>query len=299
MATSIRFPRPLGITAMALEYKKQKDPKLLQSLHNYLINIWTMSNNTLCGVPYETNAFSLKFNIPLDEIKNYMRDRLMSTKFFNPENQEQILNGMLTEQLMWALDDRNEIVQQVNLLKAAQGGKYTPFISAELNKALKLRIDSSNSLQMIIKNMMGGGTTNIFAQFNQQNNITNTQNSVTIEEARALILESNSTANKNDEAKLLETTYDLASLPEVIANNQQGVDTSKEALGINKVELNSIMDNYKGSIEVADQEHHEQRREIMMGIDPEDEDPELDTYLEEDDEEEPEGGYDTFNFLVH
>lgn len=288
MAPIIRIPRPMGTTQLALDYRNTNNAELLRALHNYVINIWLMSNNTLCGTPYDTNAFSLRFNIPMEEIKEFMRDKLLGSHIWDKENQEQLLNGLLGEQIMWAMEDRNEILQQVNILKIAQGGTYKPFISAELNKALKLRIESSNSLQAIVKGLTGGNTTNIFAQFNQQNNIEEPHNYLTIEEARELVMEANKSLPKSEEVKVLEESYDLDSLPVVVANDQRDIDTSKEGLNINKIELNSIADNYKGSIEVAEKEHHALRREIESGINPEDEDPELDIYEEDYEEVEPE-----------
>lgn len=288
MASNIRIPRPMGSTQLALDYQKQGSPELLDSLHSFIINTWLMSNNTLCGIAYDTNSFSLRFNIPISKIKEYMRDKIVSCSIWNPEQSEQLMQGLLGEQLMWAIEDRNEIAQQASILKTAQGGVYKPFISAEYNKALKLRLESTGSLQQMIRNLTGGGTVNIFQQFNQQNNIdeSTTNNSITIEEARALIMESQQSLPKSEEVRLIETNYDLKSLPVVVANDQKDVDTSKEGLNVNAIELNSITDDYKASIESSDRDHHEMRREIQMGYNQDYEDPELDIY--EDVSEEPE-----------
>ena len=160
-----------------------------------------------------------------------------------------------------------------------------PFISAELNKALKMKLDSTNSLQSLIRGFTGNGTTNIFNQFNQQNNIQQEQG-ISIEEARKIILESQKIQDKTEEAKLLEAKYDLSSLPEVVATKQEGVDVSKEGLNINKQELAQITDDYKGALEASSREHHELRREIEMRVDPDEEDPELIPYEEIDEEED-------------
>ena len=197
------------------------------------------------------------------------------------DKQEELLNALLGEQLAWALEDRMEISHQLQILRDSQGGKYTPFISSEVNKTLKLKLESSTSLQSIIRNLTGGNTTNIFNQFNQQNNL-NTENTISIEEARTIVLESQKVLTKTEEAKLLEDKYDINSLPEVVATKQEGVDTSKEGLNLNKKELNQITDNYKAAMELSSKEHHELRREIEMRIDTDSYDPEMDRYLEDD-----------------
>ena len=266
-----RFPRPMGTTAMALEYQKTHEEEALIKVQNYLINQWLMGNGVLCGVTYDINSFSNRLGIDIEYVRVFMRDRLLSSRIWDKDKQEELLNALLGEQLAWALEDRMEISHQLQILRDSQGGKYTPFISSEVNKTLKLKLESST----------GGNTTNIFNQFNQQNNL-NAENTISIEEARTIVLESQKVLSKNEEAKLLEEKYDINSLPEVVATKQEGVDTSKEGLNLNKKELNQITDNYKAAMEVSSKEHHELRREIEMRIDPDEEDPEMDRYLDEE-----------------
>lgn len=278
----IRFPRPMGTTAMALEYQKTHEEESLVKVQNYLINQWLMGNGVLCGVTYDINSFSNRLGIDIEYVRVFMRDRLLSSRIWDRDKQEELLQALMGEQLAWALEDRMEISHQLQILRDSQGGKYTPFISAEVNKTLKLKLESSTSLQSIIRNLTGGNTTNIFNQFNQQNNLGAPVDTISIEEARTIVLESQKVLSKTEEAKLLEEKYDINSLPEVVATKQEGVDTSKEGLNLNKKELNQITDNYKAAMEVSSKEHHELRREIEMRIDPDEEDPEMDRYLDED-----------------
>lgn len=277
-----RFPRPMGTTAMILEYQKSGNPEDLIKVQNYLINQWLLGNGVLCGVTYDINSFSNRLGIDTEYVRIFMRDRLLSSKIWDRDKQEELLQALMGEQLAWALEDRMEISHQLQILRDSQGGKYTPFISAEVNKTLKLKLESSTSLQSIIRNITGGNTTNIFNQFNQQNNLGAPVDTISIEEARTIVLESQKVLSKTEEAKLLEEKYDINSLPEVVATKQEGVDTSKEGLNLNKKELNQITDNYKAAMEVSSKEHHELRREIEMRIDPDEEDPEMDRYLDEE-----------------
>ena len=286
----VRFPRPLGTTAMILEYQKSGNPEDLIKVQNYLINQWLLGNGVLCGVTYDINSFSNRLGIDTEYVRIFMRDRLLSSKIWDRDKQEELLQALMGEQLAWALEDRMEIAHQVNILRESQGGKYVPFISAELGKALKLKLESSTSLQSIVRNLTGGSTTNIFAQFNQQNNVTQ-QNAITVEEARQIVLESQRVLDKPEEAKLLEDRYDIKSLPEVVATKQEGVDTSKEGLNLNKAELMQITDDYKGAMSSFSKEHHELRREIEMRIDPDEEDPELYQYEDFEEEEKEDGSF--------
>ena len=285
----VRFPRPMGTTAMALEYQKNPNDELLIKIHNYIINQWLMGNGVLCGITYDINTFSYRMGIDINYIRVFMRDRLLRSRIWDKEKAEDLLQALMGEQLAWALEDRMEIAHQVNILRESQGGHYTPFISAELNKALKMKLDSSTSLQSIIRTFMGGGTTNIFNQFGDtQNNQLNQNQGISIEEARKIILESQRVMDKPQEAKLLADHYDLSSLPEVVATKQEGIDTTKEGLTLNTAEMRQITDDYKGAMELSSREHHELRREIEANIDPEDPDPEIDMYLDEEQYEEKE-----------
>lgn len=280
-----RFPRPLGLTAMMKEYNTTKDPSVLSKAQDYLINQWLMGNGVICGQMYDINSLSQRLGLDINYVRIYMRDRVLNSRLWDKERQEEMVTGLLGEQLAWAMEDRMEVSHQVQVLREAQGGKYTPFISAELNKALKLKLDSSNSLQMIVKNLIGGTTTNIFNQFNQQN-ISGQPSAeyISIDEARELIQEQQQVLPKSEEAKLLEAKYDISSLPEVVATKQEGIDTTKEGLSLNKAELDQITDNYKGAMSLASKEHHEMRREIEENIDPDADDPELDLYYPEEDD---------------
>lgn len=285
-----RFPRPMGTTAMSLQYQKTKDPNDLDKVKEYLINQWLMGNGVLCGITYDINVFSMRLGIEINSIRIFMRDRLLASRLWDKEKQQEILEALMGEQLAWALEDRMEISHQLQILRDSQGGKYTPFISSEVNKVLKLKLESSTSLQSIVRTFMGGGTTNIFNQFNQQNNIQQ-QESISLDEARQIILESQKVQDKTEEAKMLEARYDISALPEVVATKQEGVDTSKEGLNINKQELNQITDDYKGAMAASSREHHEIRREIEMMVDRDAEDPELIPYLEEFEEDPKEDSF--------
>lgn len=269
---------------MMVEYHQQKDPKLLNKVRDYLINQWILNNGNLCGITYGINDLSQFLGIDPEYIRLNMRDRIMNSRIWDKDQQEKLLYGLYGEQLVWALEDRMEISSQVALLRQAQGGKYVPYLTAELNKALKLRLDSSNSLQTLIKNLTGGSTTNIFNQINSNNTVNNQQNFITIDEARDMI-NSNMKESKPDEAKLLETKYDIKALPNVVAY-EQGI-TEKDGSSLNTTELNAITDNYKDNVKESPNLHHEMRREIEENVDPYSPDPELERY-DPDIEEDPE-----------
>lgn len=282
-----RFPRPLGTTSLAVEYSLNPNDENRFRLYNHVVHQWLLSNGKFGGKYMDVNTLSQVTGIPTDYIQCFMRDQVMNSKIWDRDKQEELLNGLLGQTLAWALEDRLAIKSQVDLLRQSQNGHYTPFVSAELNKAIKMMLDSSTGLQSVIRTFMGGGTTNIFNMFNQQNNVDNHQeNGISLEDAKRLIVESNSILNdKSKEARFLETKYDLGALPEVVATKQEGIDNDDYggSFNINQAELKEVTDNYKASIESSSKDRHEMRREIEQNIDPYEEDPE--SYIELDDDQ--------------
>lgn len=273
----VRLPRPMGITQAMTEYHNTQDPTLLSKVQTFMIQQWLLSNGKLCGRSLDCNSLSKFIGCHPSMIQDHMRDQVLGNKIWDKGVQEEMMSSLIGQQIMWALEDRMEINQQVQILREAQGDRYMPFISAELNKALGLKLSSSNSLQSILKTMSGGGSINIFQQFNQQSN--QEQEAITIETAITLIQEENSKlVSKDKDLQYIEATYGIEELPEVVATRQQGIDTSKEGLTLNNSELNQITDNYRGVLNEFEGEHHEIRREIELGIDPDSPDPEIDIY---------------------
>ena len=273
-----RFPRPMGTTALAIQYQQNKSKENQEALYNYIIHNWILSNGKFGNIPMDINTLARILGITIEYIQIYMRDHILTSKIWQPEIQQDLINGLLGQQLSWALEDRMEVMQQVEILKLSQNGHYTPFISAELNKALKLRLETSASLQQVIRTFTGGSTTNIF-NLNQQNNVQQT-NYISRDEAMELITESQAfLQDKSEQAKYLEGNYDIKSLPSVVAN--EDTDNDGSTFNVNRQELDEITQDYKGAIESSSKARHEMRREIEMRIDQNSEDPEFDYYEEE------------------
>lgn len=296
-----RFPRPLGTTSLAIEYSLTPSDENRFRLYNHVIHQWLLSNGKFGGKYMDVNTLSKITGIPTDYIQCFMRDQVMNSKIWDKDKQEELINGLLGQTLAWALEDRLAIKSQVDLLRQSQNGHYTPFVSAELNKAMKMMLDSSTGLQSVIRTFMGGGTTNIFNMFNQQNNVDNHQeNGISLEEAKQLILESNVVLNdKSKEARFLETKYDLMALPEVVATKQEGIDNEDYggSFNVNQTELKEVTDDYKASIEASSKDRHEMRREIEQNIDPDEEDPESYIELNDDQYKEPDNQSFASQFL--
>ena len=270
----IRIPRPLGITQLMSEYHNTHDNSLLDKIQSFIIQQWIISRGSICGIDYDIMELSNFLKCNPDRIRLHMKEQMLSTKLWDREQQSEMLESIMGQQLSWILEDRMEVEGQLKLLKKSQNGTYKPFISSEVNKVIGLKLNTSQTLQSVIKSLNGGGSINIFNQFNQQNN--NEPVGITLQEALDIVQDENrKVLEQKKEVKYIEESYPIEQLPEVIATKQSNIDTSKEGLSLNRTELNSIVDNYKETTNMFDKEHHEMRREIELQIDKDSEDPEL------------------------
>ena len=285
-----RLPRPQGSTALAMEIyvdSIKSNPK--KDFNAYMIHHWLLSNGKIFVKTYDINEFAKSLGVSLSDIKAYMRDTVITSPLLSQENSQKIVEGLMGEMITWAMEDRMRVNNQIGLLREAQGDTYKPFISAELNKAIKLSIESSTSLQSLVTKFMGNSSTNIFQIFNQNNINQNNNEFVTPQEVLEILAESNKGLDKPNQAKLIENTYDLEGLPEVVATKQDGVSIEKEGISkINVHKLTKSTDDFKTALQVSDKDHHEMRREIEMNIDTDAPDPELDIYEEYDDNDSSE-----------
>ena len=287
MKIQFRLSRPFGITQAMVNYFQTGDESLKDNVISFMIQQWILSNGVICGRSLNTLQLSDFLKCDPERIRTQIRDQFINTRIWDKDKQEELLNSLIGQQVMWAMEDRMEVDQQLNILKRSQKGTYTPFVTSEVNKVLGLRLSSSQGLASVIRSISGGGSINIFNNNNQQQinqGISMDKALEMIQEENAKIVEATKVEDEKEkslygqELKYIEAVHkeDLSDMPEVVATEQRNVDTSKEALAMSQSELNQIADNYKGTLKAFDRDHHELRREIELGINPNDEDPEID-----------------------
>ena len=166
--------------------------------------------------------------------------------------------------ISWSLEDRSAVQQQLAIMLQSQGGQYKPFISGEVNRTLKLLMDSNANMQSLFKGL-GGSLGNLIPLGNE--GLSNNDKGVTIDEAVRLFKDQGHTPLQKDIAQQeqLYLEYHIEDMPEVNALLQIGIDSSKEALNLNKVtELD--MTKVKGNSKRKEDVHHD-RRSKEIGID--------------------------------
>lgn len=274
-----RFPRGLGITQLALQ-ANAGDNEALKNLTKFIIHTWIVNNGRLWATVYSVNELSDFLKCEPSIIQMQMKQTFLDNGLFDRNKMDEIADSLMGACIGWALEDRMEISQQVQILRDSQGGRYAPFITAEVNKAIGLKQQSTTSLQSLVRAVSGGGTVNIFNQQNNQfNNTGESEPVLTRDIAMSMIQKELADKGGIKELEYVENQYDFKELPVVVATKQEGNRGDKEGLTLKKAELDSVTGDYQGALKAFEEDHHQIRREIEEGIDYEEIDPELEDNL--------------------
>lgn len=270
-----RFPRGLGITQLALQ-ANAGDDEALKNLTKFVIHTWIVNNGKLWSRVYSVNELADFLKCEPSIIQMQMKQTFLDNGLFDRNKMDEIADSLMGACIGWALEDRMEISQQLQILRDSQGRRYAPFITAEVNKAIGLKQQSTTSLQSLVRAVSGGGTVNIFNQQNNQfNNTGESEPVLTRDIAMSMIQKELADKGGIKEIEYVENQYDFKELPVVVATKQEGNRGDKEGLTLKKAELDSVTGDYHGALKVFEEDHHQIRREIEEGIDYEEIDPEL------------------------
>jgi len=255
--TGLRVPRPMGTTEKGLNHFKQNTDTTKQELIQHIINHYLTTNFTYCNKHYNIEQLSILLNIPMNiimgQVHSYstnIQDTMLDI------GQPDTLRALLSLSFKYALEDRGRAIEQYSILAASQGGNYKPFISSEVTKALKLLMESGQAIGQLIPKS-GGNTFNILNQPNGAQS-PGQEGALTVDKAIMLIKDMNIQPLSLD-ASAKDAIYEVEGIdatPEVCALKQEGIDTSKEALNINK--LTELGEDW-----------HENHRAIEEGFDTE------------------------------
>lgn len=236
----MKIPRPKGTTELAHIYNKDNTDHNLIQLQRHIIQSYINTGFKYCNQPMNLEQFSRYTNIPIslimEEINTRGKDTFLQA---DPEEQGDLLRALLGITLGASLSDRIAAQQQLSILSAAQGNTYKPFISSEVNKALKLNQEATQGILAIAKSLGGSQGLSVTVNNHVGDKIQNQQNNyLTSEQALELLSQQadNTSLLENPEAKkALHAQYGLGAMPVVKANQQQGIDTSKEGLSFDKL----------------------------------------------------------------
>lgn len=131
--------------------------KLLES-DQFVIHTWIVNNGKLWSRVYSVNELADFLKCEPSNYSEQMKQTFLDNGLFDRNKMDEIADSLMGACIGWALEDRMEISQQLQILRDSQGGRYAPFITAEVNKAIGLKQQSTTSLQSLVRAVSGGGT---------------------------------------------------------------------------------------------------------------------------------------------
>lgn len=261
-----RIPRPKGTTEISYIYNKDKTDDNKQKLYDHVIRHYINTNFCYCNQSMNIEHFSHYIEAdPMMIHKAIIDIGQIQYQMLNDGAKEEIFGGLLSNCIFGALSDRSTALQHSNILLAAQGHSYKPFISSEVTKALKLNQDANAQILNVLSKFVGTSAPMININNNINANSNNNNQVLTVEGALQLIQQNtdNRPLLEDPEAKeALYIEYGIGSMPEVNANLQTGYDTSKEGLSFNKIADAQLIDDEEGK-----RSRHADRREKAYNID--------------------------------
>jgi len=167
-----RKPRPRGATFLSLKYQDTGNEEDKEMLLRHLISIYTTSgfrwNDIPTSIPQLSEILQIPQHVIMGHVSNVGSDM---AGLADPQNLKNTLQTIATLATTFSLEDRGLIMQQLSLLQESQQGTYKPFITAEVNKVLKLALDSNKNITDLLKTFTSSSnsTTNILNVYQEQN----------------------------------------------------------------------------------------------------------------------------------
>lgn len=157
-----RVPRPMGTTSIAINYQNNQSEINKDELYRHIVTQYTLQGFRYNGIPIAIPKFASLIGLHQQQVMGYVSTVSENLGAFNnKQNVEDTLKTITTLSTNYALEDRGIIMRQLEVLLRSQGNQYRPFISSEVNKALKLALDSNRNIMEIYRTFFTNTSTNV------------------------------------------------------------------------------------------------------------------------------------------
>ena len=256
----IRIPRPLGLTNLIKAYHIDPTESAKQRVNEHIVKSYVDNGFTWNYRKISIDELSIYTGIPTQTLLiNITRAAKSLANLANPEQIQDSLQAMIGMIMRNGINDRGEIEEQLFKMKLSQGSSYSPFISSEVGKTIKLMLDSNKNLMDIVKTISPEKSTLIQINTNPNDEPIEEAKLVTTDNAIHMI-SANQEGLKDSQAMLnLVEEAELVDAPVVDARKQKGDHGDKERLWLKKLTSSEHLECI----------NHKNRREDEHDIDPE------------------------------
>lgn len=257
-----RHPRPQGATLLSTKYRETGEELDREALYRHLVTIYTTSGFRWNGIPTSIPDLSVILQIPQHEIMTFVSQAgAHMGNLADPKNIKNTLQTIITLSTSFALEDRGLIMQQLETLLSSQNGKYRPFITGEVNKVLKLVLDSNKNLADIYKTFTSSTpTTNILNIFGETGQSDNGEDYLTTDDAVRMLNDPNNKSllqqNKDiQDVEPLSNTENANHEPSLPTQTKSPADTAHLAKSLSeKYGIAGDFEDFGGPAEALEHE---------------------------------------------
>jgi len=252
-----RVPRPLGMTHLSMQYQKTKSQEDRDKVLRYFMQQYVMDGLHYQGQSMNLQQLSHTIQVPLSELYPYMSEGARAISgLVSADNLGGTLETLAALSIQATMDNYGKAKNQHDLLAAAQGGVYKPFISAEVNKAMKNLFDSTKSIGEVYSNFFKDTSTKIQIFQPKQ---TEDADVLTTEDAIAMLNAPEAAKPlKEDEVKMksLYEEYDIELGTPEVNYNGQNIEGDK----------NTFLKLTPGGVPIHRDEEEDQEAEVINEI---------------------------------
>lgn len=253
-----KMKRPLGLTLMAINLRKENNPNAKKEFQNYVIKQYIQNGFQYNNQPTDLESLANLLDIRIE----YLVKRIARLRgvFFDVEERQgvkDVLGVMVMKIFESTIRDRAKVEAQTERIEGSLNGQqYKPFISAELTKALannlasqKAMIDAAN---LFAKMANIGPTSGPNIQINNTNQPTiNQGNLITVDKAVALLAEDKNQILIPEDTKAILAQEYLHDAPDINPNTQVGYGSDRSVVNVLKAKKIGHEDRREGPDEIV------------------------------------------------
>lgn len=234
MKTKIqRIPRPLGVTlqAQSLNTSANKQEEL-KKIKDHILNLYFINNQTVNNKPLTIDEVSSYLQLDTMYIIRYLYKRMGYMQGMGPDSDLEDTAQSLRVIKNWAIKKSLNHSQtadlQLGTMLKSQGGKYKPYISGEVNRAISGALAADKNLLDLYRTLDQSHRAASPNHYLVPGSNPQSESDALTPEKAIKLMNTEQPMRLLTEPQLkdqLKEQYNIDDLPEVRANYQQGVDT--------------------------------------------------------------------------
>lgn len=233
MKSITRIPRPLGVTLQAQSLKNSPNKQeQINKIKDHILNLYFINNQTINNKALTIDEVSKYLQLDALYIIRFLYKRMGYMQGFSSdtdlEDTAQSLRVVKNWLIFRSLNHSQTADNQLGTMLKSQGGKYKPYISAEVNRAISNAFAADKNLMDLYRTLEQSQRANIPNHYLVPGSNPQSEAEALTPEKAIKLMNTEQPLRLLTEPQLkdqLKAEYDIDALPEVRANYQQGVDT--------------------------------------------------------------------------